>query len=187
MSTYLYGAFDCNWIKWRRWWCPISRSKVNYISVKKNIQSHVLEVVQAIYYLLFSKAAVNVNSDHGHRIVFDICYILNCNLWLKPTSNEEAYIVWLNAFKNVFDHCSGIEVFTVFTVDDVTEGFLTITSYTYRYFDIPNIKPVEFWSKMLDLHKDNMSMKAVLLVVELCFGAPIPNATLKRLSAIRIW
>ena len=143
-------------------------------------------MVQAIYYLLFSKAAVNVNSDHGHRIVFDICYILNCNLWLKPTSNEEAYIVWLNAFKNVFDHCSGIEVFTVFTVDDVTEGFLTITSYTYRYFDIPNIKPVEFWSKMLDLHKDNMSMKAVLLVVELCFGAPIPNATLKRLSAIRI-
>ena len=40
---------------------------------------------------------------------------------------------------------------------------------------------MDFWSKMLDLHEDNTSWKAVLLVVELCFCAPISNATLERL------
>ena len=70
-----------------------------------------------------------------------------------------------------------MEVFMVLTVVDVTEGILTITSYAYCYFDIPNIKPMEFWSKMFDLHKENTSWKAVLLVVELCFCVPILNAT----------
>ena len=68
-------------------------------------------------------AEVNVSSDHGDHILFDMCCILNYNLWPKPTSNIEAYIVQLNAFKNVFDHYSGMEVFKVSTVDDVTEGF----------------------------------------------------------------
>ena len=70
-----------------------------------------------------------------------------------------------------------MEVFMVLTVVDVTEGILTITSYAYCYFDIPNIKPLEFRSKMFNLHKENMSWKAVLLVVELCFCVPISNAT----------
>ena len=69
-------------------------------------------------------------------------------------------------------------------MDDITEGFSAITSYAYCYFDIPNIKPMEFWSKMLDLHKDNMSWKAALLVVELCFFAPISNATLERFFSL---
>ena len=45
--------------------------------------------------------AVNVNSDHDDRILFDVCSILTCNLWPKPTSRVEKYIVQLNAFKNV--------------------------------------------------------------------------------------
>ena len=73
-------------------------------------------------------------------------------------------MVQLNAFKNVFDCYSGMEVFKRFTLDDITESFLAITSYAYCYFDIPNIKPMEFWSKMLDLHKDNTLWKAALLL-----------------------
>ena len=45
-----------------------------------------------------------------------------------------------------------MEVFKVFTLDERTQRvFLAITSYAYRYFDFPSIKPVEFSSKMLDL------------------------------------
>ena len=45
--------------------------------------------------------AVNVNSDHDDRILFDVCCILTCNLWAKPTSRVEVYIAQLNAFKKV--------------------------------------------------------------------------------------
>ena len=51
-----------------------------------------------------TEADVNVNSDHGDCILFDVCFILNCNHWPKPSSNIEGFIVQLNAFKNVFDH-----------------------------------------------------------------------------------
>ena len=48
-----------------------------------------------------------------------------------------------------------MDVFKVFAVEDVTDGFfLAITGYAYRYFEIPNIKPIKFWSKMLDPNKD---------------------------------
>ena len=167
--------------------------KVDYYlcEKKQNMQNHILEMVQPTIscfekqcgnlYSGEAKVEVNANSDHGDRILFDVCCILNCNIWPKPTSNAETYIVLLNAFKNVLDCYSDMEVFKVFTIDDITEGFLAITSYAHRYFDIPSIKPMEFWSKMIGLHKDNISWKAVLLVVELCFCVPISNATLERL------
>ena len=66
-----------------------------------------------------TEAEVNVNSDHGDRILVGVCRILNCNLWPKATSNVEAYIVKLNTFNKVFDCHSGMEVFKVFTIDDV--------------------------------------------------------------------
>ena len=55
-----------------------------------------------------------------------------------------------------------MDVFKVFTVENITEGFLTITSYAYRYFETPNIMPMEFWSKMLDHHEDNTLWNTVL-------------------------
>ena len=55
-----------------------------------------------------------------------------------------------------------MDVFKVFTVENITEGFLAITSYAYRYFESPNIMPMEFWSKMLDHDKDNTLWNTVL-------------------------
>ena len=133
----------------------IKIKNLNIISVKKkHIQNHVLEMVQAIiscfekrYGNLNShetEAAVNINSDQGDRNLFDVYCILNCNLYPKPTSNVEAYIVQLNGFKNVKTAAAAWKVFMVFTVEDVTEGFSAITSYAYRYFEITNIKLMEF-------------------------------------------
>ena len=92
---------------------------MSYIKIKKLIIISVKKIHTESrpgngtgYYLLLWKAicnlnsletepAVTVNSDHGNRILFDVCCILNSNLWPKPTSRVEAYIVQLNAFKNV--------------------------------------------------------------------------------------
>ena len=133
----------------------IKIKNLNIISVKKkHIQNHVLEMVQAIiscfekrYGNLNShetEAAVNINSDQGDRNLFDVYCILNCNLYPKPTSNVEAYIVQLNGFKNVKTAAAAWKVFMVFTVEDVTEGFSAITRYADRYFEITNIKLMEF-------------------------------------------
>ena len=67
-----------------------------------------------------TEAEVNVNSDHSDRILFDVCRILNCNIWPKQTSNVEPYIIQLNAFKNVLDPYSSMEVFKVFTLADIS-------------------------------------------------------------------
>ena len=75
-----------------------------------------------------------------------------------------------------------MDVFKVFTVEDVTDWlFLAITGYAYRYFEIPNITPIKFWSKMLHSNKDKTAWKAALFVAGLCFCTPISNATLERL------
>ena len=53
-------------------------------------------------YSSVTETKVNVNSDNYNWILFDVCHTLNFNLCnLNPTANVEAYIVQLNAFKNV--------------------------------------------------------------------------------------
>ena len=96
-----------------------------------NLNSHETEV------------AVNINSDQGDRILFDLYCILNCNLYPKPTSNVEAYIIQLYGFKNVKTAAVAWKVFMLFAVEDVTEGFSAITSHAYPYFEITNIKPMD--------------------------------------------
>ena len=110
----------------------IKIKKLVIISVKK-IRNHVLEMIQAIiscfekltgnFYSDETEAVVNDNSAHGYLFSFDVCCILNFNIWPKPPSSIETCILQLTAFKNVFDRYSGMKVLKVFTVDDVTEGF----------------------------------------------------------------
>ena len=82
--------------------------KVNYyLRERKYIQNRVPEMAHPIiscfekwYGNLNSdetEAAVNDNYDHRDLILFDVCCILNFNLWPKPTSNVETYIFQLNA------------------------------------------------------------------------------------------
>ena len=80
--------------------------------MKKYLQNYVLEMVQAVIscfekqydnlYSSVTETKVNVNSDNYNWILFDVCHTPNFNLCnLNPTANVEAYIVQLNAFKNV--------------------------------------------------------------------------------------
>ena len=97
------------------------------------MQNHTLEMSQAIIFCfekqygnLYSgetEVEVNVNSNHGDHILFDVCHFLNCNLCPKPTSNVEACTVELNTFLKNFDHYSDIKMFKSFIVDDVLKVF----------------------------------------------------------------
>ena len=55
--------------------------------------------------------SVNVNSEEGDRIVFDICRILNCNVWpqlIDNSSTEIVYFVQRAALVKVFDQYKAI-------------------------------------------------------------------------------
>ena len=117
-------------------------------------------------------------------MIFDICCVLNCNVWpdVTPDSDlQEKFSVQLTALQKIFDRYKNMEVFNTFTSDDVTESFCAVTRYSSRYFNTSNVKPIEFWSKILLLHQENNSWKATLLLVGLCLCAPFSNASLERL------
>ena len=165
-----------------------------YIREKRYIENHIVEIVDSIIscferrygnlYSDASDAAVNVNADEGDWVIFDICCVLNCNVWpdVTPDSDlQEKFSVQLTALQKIFNRYKNMEVFNTFTSDDVTESFCAVTRYSSRYFNTSNVKPIEFWSKILLLHQENNSWKATLLLVELCLCAPFSNASLERL------
>ena len=132
-----------------------------------------------------TKGVVNVEADSGDRILFDICRVLNCNVWpeIKEDSNlEEDFSVQIRSIKNIFERYSAMSIFENFTVNDIGDGFIDITNYAARYFTISKINPIEFWGKIMSLNKEKESWKGCFLILEICLCcAPFSNATLERL------
>ena len=56
---------------------------------------------------LFNKDnSVNVNSDTGDRVLFDVCRVLNCNVWQAGDSDfeeDDAYSIQINSLSAIFD------------------------------------------------------------------------------------
>ena len=82
--------------------------------------------------------SANVNSDEVDRVVFDICRILNCNVWpqlIDNSSTEIAYSVQQAALVKVFDWYKAIEILKSSTEADGRHSFFAVTRDTYKYFD----------------------------------------------------
>ena len=78
-------------------------------------------------------------------------------------------------------------VFKSITRDSLQTGFVDVVRYTYRYFDVENIKPVSLWSKICTLGKDRESWHDIMILIELCLCTPFSNATLERfLSHLKV-
>ena len=133
-----------------------------YRREKTFIENHVVDMVERIiscferrYCGVYSdntKGVVNVEADAGDRILFDICRVLNCNVWpeIKEDSNLEAdFSVQIRSIKNIFERYSAMSIFENFTVNDIVDGFIDITNYAARYFTITKINPIEFWGKIM--------------------------------------
>ena len=72
-------------------------------------------------------------------------------------------------------------IFNCVTSKDVKQTFEATIWYASIYFSTNIANPIDFWSKVLTLRKDDQLMKPSLLIVQIYFCAPFSNATMERL------
>ena len=103
--------------------------------------------------------SINIPSDDGDRMIFDVCRILNCNVWSNVTDDSDTatqYSLQLPALIAAFNRYKDIDVMKCCTEDDVLGGFLAVLRYAHQYFNSSNINPIEFWSKILSLADEHI-------------------------------
>ena len=111
---------------------------------------------------------VNINSDEGDRILFDVSRILNSNVWCTTdvSPKEEVYSAQITYLFKLFDRYKDMKVLKSLTKDEVTDIFLAIVRYG-KYFNMSNIEVLQFWSRIL-----SPRWRPALLLVEICLCAP---------------
>ena len=135
-------------------------------------------------YSATSSAEININADEGDRILFDVCRVLNCNVWpvlADGVEPQEMFSLQLKSLKSIFCRYNQMEIFKSYSEEDIVDSFLDIIRYASRYFNTSTVNPIEFWSKILELNQDKKQWKVSLLLVEICLCAPFSNASLERL------
>ena len=127
---------------------------------------------------------MNVNSEQGDCVLFDVACLLNCNVWRSPGSKEsqedacERQLSWL---MKMFNRYQELEILAPITEDGITESFLSIVRSGLKYFKMINVDVLEFWPKILKLQDENPQWSSALLIIKTCLRAPISNASLERL------
>ena len=114
-----------------------------------------------------SKAVVNDHADEGDLLLLDVSQILNCNVW-SDSMEIAHYATQHVAFQKLFDHFKEMAIFNDVTSEDIKESFQATIQYASTYFGTNIANPIEFWSKVLTLKKDDELMKASLFIVEIC-------------------
>ena len=144
--------------------------KVQFYSREKRfIEDHIVQIVERVVscfekrygnlYSYLEETSFNVLSDDGDRIIFDVCRILNCNVWPNVTDDSDTatqYSLQLAALITVFNRYKDIDVMKCYTEDDVLSSFLAVLRYAHQYFNTSNINPIEFWSKILSLADEHI-------------------------------
>ena len=80
------------------------------------MEDHVVQIVERVvscfekrYGNLYSnlgETSINISSDDGDRIIFEVCRILNCNVWPNVTDGSDTatqYSLQLAALITVFN------------------------------------------------------------------------------------
>ena len=110
-------------------------------------------------YSNLEETSINIPSDDGDPIIFDVCRIFNCNVWSNVTDDSDTatqYSLQLAALIAAFNRYKDIDVMKCYTEDDVLGGFLAVLRYAHQYFNSSNINPIEFWSKILSLADEHI-------------------------------
>ena len=71
-------------------------------------------------YSNLEETSINIPSDDGDRIIFDVCRILNCNVWPNVTDDSDTatqYSLQLAALITVFNRYKDIAVMKCYTQD----------------------------------------------------------------------
>ena len=165
-----------------------------YSTEKRFIENHIVQIIERVvscfekcYGNLYSdleETSINIPSDDSDRIIFDVCRILNCNVWPNVTDDSDTathYSLQLAALITVFNQYKDIDVMKCYTEDDVLSSFLAVLRYAHQYFNTSNINPIDFWSKILSLADEHIFWKPTTLIIEICLCVPFSNASLERL------
>ena len=90
---------------------------------------------------LFGKDAnVNINSDEGDHVLFDVAYLLNCNIWQNSgETEEESCNRQLKSLRNMISRYGGIEILASITEVEIVESFLSIVRDGRKYFNSTGI------------------------------------------------
>ena len=83
-------------------------------------------------------------------------------VWPNVTDDSDTathYYLQLAALITVFNRYKDIDVMRCYTEDDVLSSSLAVLRYAHRYFNTSNIKPIEFWSKILSLADEHILWK----------------------------
>ena len=127
--------------------------------------------------LLGTDANVNINSDKGDRVLFDVACHLNCNVWQNSVeTKEESCDRQLRSLRNMILRYGGMGILASITEDEIVESFLSIVRYGLKYFNLTGIGVYDFWAKIFGLIDDNPQWNPALLIIEMCMCASISNA-----------
>ena len=165
--------------------------KVQFYSREKRfMEDHILQTVERVvscFEKLYGNPYSNlketsINITVSDRIIFDVCHILNCNVWPNGTNDSDTatqYCLQLAALITDFNQYKYIDVMKCYTEDDVLSSFLAALSYAHRYLNTSNINPIKFWSKILSLGDEHIFWKPTTFIIEKCLCVPFSNASLE--------
>ena len=106
-------------------------------------------------YSNLEETSISIPSDDGDRIIFDLCGMLNCNVWLNSTDDTDTatqYSLQLAALITVSNRYRDIDVMKCYTEDDVLRGFHAVLHYAHQYFNISNAYPILFRFFLLQMN-----------------------------------
>ena len=89
---------------------------------------------------LFNKdnlPSVNVNSDTGDRVLFDVCRVLKCNVWQAGDidfEEDDAYSIQINSLSAMFDRYKDMDILKPFTKYEVKKQLLSDCSLWLEVF-----------------------------------------------------
>ena len=70
--------------------------------------------------------------------------------------------------QSVKEKYKSMPIFESTSLESLQNGYTEFVHYAYRYFDIDNVKPVDFWPKLCRLGKEREDWKPIMLLNELC-------------------
>ena len=80
-------------------------------------------------YSNLEETSINIPSDDGDHIIFDVCRILNCNVWPNVTDDSDTATqcyLQLAALITVFNRYKDIDAMKCYTEDDVLRSSLAV-------------------------------------------------------------
>ena len=99
-------------------------------------------------------------------------------IWQKYLTQ---YATHFATIQNLFNRFKEKAIFNGVTSEDIKESLQATIRYASIYFSTNIANPMNFWSKVLNLKKDDQLMKPSLLIADVCLCAPFSSATLDRL------